>query len=133
MRAITGIGSQRHSRKLIEIAQGRYELPARQEAIYALWRLNELRAEPLFIQLSSALDSEEDYTRDMATEALGNTVTRLSTQWALAERLFDPSVSVRFSALCACNQIPDWSKDRSARVDDNRVLAELAEQVLRRH
>ena len=35
------------------------------------------RAESLFIQVCGSLDTEEEYTRDMATEALGNTVRRL--------------------------------------------------------
>jgi hypothetical protein len=47
MSALTTIGSRRFARRLIHIAQGSYPLPARQEAIYTLWRLHEHRAEPL--------------------------------------------------------------------------------------
>jgi hypothetical protein len=146
MRAITTIGSRRHARKLIDIVRGDYPLPARQEAIYTLWQLREVRAEPLFIQVSAALDKEEEYTRDMATEALGNTSRRLSTQRALAARLFDPSVSVRYAALCACTMMfpqpyafPDFLRRALAakladpeKVDDNRVIAELAASLLGR-
>ena len=146
MWALTRIGSRRRARKLIDIARGSYPLPARQEAIYALWQLQELRAEPLFIRLSAALDTEEEYTRDMATEALGNTCRRRRTQRALSERLFDPSISVRYAALCACGgrvyqpyAFPEFLRRAlvakladPARVDDNRVIAELAAQLLGR-
>jgi HEAT repeat protein len=39
MSALTAIGSRRGSRRLIQIAGGNHPLPARQEAIYTLWRL----------------------------------------------------------------------------------------------
>lgn len=91
MWALTRIGSRRHARKLIDIARGNYPLPARQQAIYTLHHLNEVRAEQLFIQLSAALGSEEEYTRDMATEALGNTSRRLRSQRALAAQLLGRS------------------------------------------
>jgi hypothetical protein len=50
MWAIATIGSRRHARLLLDIVRGRYALPARQEAIYTLWQLREVRAEPLFIR-----------------------------------------------------------------------------------
>ena len=142
MSALTTIGSRRGARRLIQIARGNYPLPARQEAIYSLWSLNELRAEPLFIRVSSALDTEEEYTRDMATEALGNTRRRPRTQRALAERLFDPSVSIRFAALCATGSVDSHTHSclREAviaklsdpgKVDENRVIAALAAELLR--
>lgn len=105
MSALTAIGSRKGARRLMLISAGNYPLPARQEAIYALWRSQEIRAERLFIRLSSALDREEEYTRDMATEALGNTRFRATSQRALSERLFDPSVSVRYAALCAAGDV----------------------------
>jgi hypothetical protein len=137
MTALTGVGSRRNARKLIEIARGDHPLPARQEAIYTLWHLCEPRAEPLFIRVSAALDTEEEYTRDMATEALGNTWWRPRTQRALSERLFDPSVSLRFAALCAVRNVDAQTLGclqralvaklaDPAKVDDNRVVAELA-------
>jgi len=146
MWAITTIGSRRHARKLMDIVRGDYALFARQEAIYTLWQLHELRAEPLFIRVSAALDKEEEYTRDMATEALGNTSRRLTTQRALSARLFDPSISVRYAALCACSMMfpqpyafPDFLRRAlvakladPAKVDDNRVIAELAARLLGR-
>src|SRR5260370_42714111 len=140
MSALTTIGSRRGARRLIRIAGGNHPLPARQEAIYSLWHLRELRAESLFIRVSSALDTEEEYTRDMATEALGNTRRRPRTQRALSERLFDPSASVRYAALCAAvragSQTP--SSLRPARIanlahpdklDANAVLPALATQM----
>ena len=145
MWALQAIGSRRGARRLIEIVRGDYPLPARQEAIYTLWQLQEVRAEQLFIRVSSALFTEEEYTRDMATEALGNTCRRPHTQRALAERLFDPSVSVRYAALCACSGLsyrhppafPEFIRQAllaklqdPAKVDDNRVIAELAAQLL---
>jgi HEAT repeat protein len=146
MWALTAIGSRRHARKLIDIVRGDYPLLARQEAIYTLWHLHELRAEQLFIHVSAALDSEEEYTRDMATEALGNTARRLRSQKAIAARLFDPSVSVRYAALCACGwmflqpyEFPDFLRraleaklEDPAKVDDNRVIAEAAASLLGR-
>jgi HEAT repeat protein len=141
MSALTLIGSRRGARRLMRIAGGDYPLAAKQEAVYALWWLEELRAESLFIRLSSALDTEEEYTRDMATEALGNTNSRPRTQRAIAKRLFDPSVSIRYSALCAAGSVD--SKTTSclrealvakladpARVDDNRVIAAFAAELL---
>ena len=141
MSALTAIGSRRGVRRLIRIAGGNHPLPATQEAIYTLWRLGELRAESLFIRLCSALDTEEEYTRDMATEALGNTRCRPRTQRALSERLFDPSVSVRYAALCAAGDVGPRTlsclRDAitaklvdPAKVDDNRVIATLAAQML---
>jgi HEAT repeat protein len=141
MSALTTIGSRRGARRLIQIAGGNHPLPARQEAIYTLWHLRELRAEPLFIRLSCALETEEEYTRDMATEALGNTSWRSRTQRALSERLFDPSVSVRFAALCAAGSVGPHTSSclrnaiiaklaDPAKVDDNRVIATLASQLL---
>jgi len=146
MFALTNIGSRRGARRLIAIARGSYPLQARQEAIYALWQLDETRAESLFIQLSRGLETEEEYTSDMATEALGNTCWRPATQKALAERLFDPSPSVRYSALCACSRMfpqpyrfPDFLRralvaklDDPDRVDDDRVIATMAGQLLGR-
>ncbi len=141
MSALTAIASRQGARRLIQIAGGTHPLPARQEAIYTLWQLEELRAEPLFIRLSSAVDTEEEYTRDMATEALGNTWVRRRTQRALSERLFDPSISVRYSALCAVRQIGSRTLPRlldaiaakltdREKVDDNRVIAVLAARLL---
>jgi hypothetical protein len=100
----------------------------------------ESRAEPLFLQLCCALDTEEEYTRDMATEALGNTSWRPRSQRALAERLFDPSPSVRYAALCACPAVlPEFLRraivaklEDPDRVDDNRVIATLAAEILDR-
>jgi HEAT repeats len=146
MWALTAIGSRRHARKLMDIVRGDCPLPARQEAIYTLWHLHELRAEQLFVRVSGALDYEEEYTRDMATEALGNTSRRPRSQRALAARLFDPSVSVRYAALCACSRMspqpyvfPDFLRQAleakladPAKVDDNRVVAQLAAQLLGR-
>ena len=142
MSALTTIGSRRFARRLIHIARGSYPLPARQEAVYTLWRLHEHRAEPLFIRLSAALGTEEEYTRDMATEALGNTGRRPRSQKAIAERLFDPSVSVRFSALCAVREVNAHTLGCLRRalvakladpgkVDDNRVIAAFAAELLR--
>ena len=144
MSALNRISSRQGARRLINIARGRsFPLPARQEAIYTLWSVNERRAEPLFIQLSSAADSEEEYTRDMATEALGNTCWRRRTQKALSERLFDPSASVRFAALCAVarlyglmlpclHQALVAKLDDPGKVDDNRVIATMAAEMFGR-
>lgn len=147
MRALVDTGSLSGSRRLMEIARGKYPLPARQEAIYTLWQLDEKRAEPLFIQLCGAVGTEEEYVRDMATDALGNTCFRPRTQRALAERLFDPSPSIRYAALCACSLMnprcgsshvfPDIIRraliaklDDPDKVDDDRVIAEFAAQLL---
>jgi HEAT repeat protein len=141
MWALTRIGSRRGARRLIEIARRSKALMAKQEAVYTLWQLEERRAESLFINLSAGIDKEEEYTRDMATEALGNTWWRPRTQKAIAARLFDPSVSVRYSALCASARICRRTLGclRGAlvaklsdpdRVDDNRIIAELAARIL---
>jgi len=147
MRALVDIGSLRGGRRLIEIARGEYPLPARQEAIYTLWQMDEARAEPLFIHLSGAVETEEEDLRDMATEALGNTCFRPRTQRALAERLFDPSPSIRYAALCACSLMnPRCGSSHAfpgiirraliAKLDDpdsvdgDRVIAELAARLL---
>jgi HEAT repeat protein len=136
--ALLQIGSRRGARRLIQIAQGAYPLAARQEAVYTLWRIRELRAEPLFLTLCRDVDTEEEYTRSMATEALGNTSHRHRTQLALAERLFDPSPSVRYSAMCALPwKLPDFLRQALTakledpdRVDDNRVIATFASEIL---
>jgi hypothetical protein len=139
MEALKAIGSRGHARRLIAIVRGDHPLPARQEAIYTLWQLHETRAESLFIRIGAAVDTEEEYTRDMATEALGNTADRSSTQRAIAERLFDPSISVRYAALCACptkHLLPLLRRalvaklDDPGKVDDNRVIAETAAELL---
>ena len=127
----------------MQIVRGKYPLAARQEAVYALWQLGEARAECLFIQLCGALNTEEEYTRDMATEALGNTARRLRTQKALRDRLFDPTMSVRYAALCACGHADSapWFLREAlmakltdpGKVDDERVIAKLAAQLLERN
>jgi hypothetical protein len=146
MKALTDIGSRCGARRLIAIARDNYPLSSRQEAIYTLWQLREVRAESLFIRLGAALDSEEEYTRDMATEALGNTSRRLMSQRALAERLFDPSPSVRYAALCACSMMrpqpfpfPGFLRraliaklEDPAKLDEDRVIAVAAAQLLGR-
>lgn len=80
----------------------------------------------------------------MATEALGNSVDRRDAQHALARLLFDPSVGVRYSALCALcalqyapEPLPDFVSqalraklDDPGRLDDHRVIAELAARIL---
>jgi hypothetical protein len=145
-RALLDIRSRRGARRLMQIVRGKSPLSARQEAIYTLWQLDELRAEPLFLHICAAVDREEEYTRDMATEALGNTALRPRTQRALAERLFDPSPSIRYAALCACSRMnrnygpcefPGFLRraleaklDDPDRVDDNRIIAELAAELL---
>jgi HEAT repeat protein len=63
--------------------------------------LNETRAENVLIRIGEDLAGEEEQTRSMAVEALGNTANRLATQLALQRRLFDSSVGVCYSALCA--------------------------------
>ena len=138
MHALLAIRSRRGTRRLIAIARGQYPPRARQEAIYILWWLQDLRAEPLFLRLCAAVDTEEEYTRQMATEALGNTSMRPRSQTALAERLFDPSPSVRYGALCACPYVlPGFLRQALVaklkdpdKVDDNRVIAKLAAEIL---
>jgi HEAT repeat protein len=140
--ALVAIGSRSVSRRLMRIVRGKYPLAARQEAIYTLWQLWETRSEQLFIRLCGSLDNEEEYTRELATEALGNTAWRLRTQKAIRERLFDPSVSVRYSALCACGRtnrhvFPEFLRQAlqaklndPEKVGDDRVIAHLAAEVL---
>jgi HEAT repeat protein len=141
MSALTDIRSRKGSHRLMEIVRGAYPLQARQEAIYTLWHLNDVRAEGLFIQLSARVADEEEYSRDMATEALGNTHWRRATQKAISKRLFDPSVSVRYSALCAAARVrnephPDLMSALQAKlsdpdqVDSNRVIATFAAEIL---
>jgi hypothetical protein len=140
MHAIHQIGSRRGARRLIDIARGNYPPAAREEAIYTLWLLSERRAEQAFIRISSAIATVEEHTRDLATEALGNTSSRHPSQRALAARLFDPSVSVRYGALCACSAASRLSgflrravEAKLAdpeQVDNNRVIADLAAIVL---
>jgi len=138
MHALLKIRSRRAVRRLMQIVRGKYPLCARQDAIYALWWLQDPRAEPLFLHICAAVDTEEEYTRQMATEALGNTSARPRTQRALTERLFDPSPSVRYAALCACPYIlPGFLRqalvaklDDPDRVDNNRIIAKLAAEIL---
>ncbi len=141
MSAITTIGSRRGARQLMEIARTSRSLMAKQEAIYTLWMLGETRSEGLFIRFGAAVDTEEEYTRDMATEALGNTHWNPRTQRAIAERLFDPSISVRYSALCAVTEVNERTLPclhraleaklhDPARLDDERVIADFARRLL---
>jgi HEAT repeat protein len=143
--ALIEIGSRRGSRELMRIVRGKYPLAARQEAVYTLWWLRETRAEQVFIQLSGSVHLEEEYTRGIATEALGNTVQRPRSQKALRDRLFDPSISVRYSALCACGmmnrrKIPGLLREALEakltdpdKVDDDRVIAKFAAELLGRY
>lgn len=137
------IGSRRGSRRLMRIVRGKYSLAARQEALYVLRDLGETRTQSLFIHLCRALDTEDEFIRDMATEGLGHTVRRLRTQRALAERLFDPSVSVRCAALCACSMygrpltLPEFLLDALKakltdpdRLNEREAIAEQAAELL---
>ncbi len=67
MRALLDIRSRRGARRLMQIVRGKYLRPARQQAINTLWQLDELRAEPLFLHICAAVETEEEYTRDMTT------------------------------------------------------------------
>ena len=87
-------------------------LCARQEAIYTLWRLKDLRAEQLFIQVAGSVDMEEEYTRHMATEALGNTSRRPGNLLGCLRRSLEAKLS------------------DPASVDDNRMIAEHASKLL---
>jgi hypothetical protein len=128
------------TKPLIAIAKGNHPLIARQEAIQTLWFLRDARAESTLIRISRSIESEEEYTRDRATEALGSTNHRKASQRAIADRLFDPSVSVRFAALCACPSYQSLHEFlRRAlevklhdpdRVDEHRVIAETAANIL---
>jgi hypothetical protein len=103
--------------------------------------LRETRGESDLIRIGEAVDQEEEHTRSMAVEALGNTNRRRKTQRALAARLFDPSVDVRYSALCAIGgyiPLPEFliqaltaKLDDPDRVDDHRVVAEYAAEILK--
>lgn len=141
--ALFGIESRRGARKLGRIALHGPTAHAKEAAIYTIWMLHETRAEDTLIRLSRALDHEEEHTRSMATEVLGNTIYRLRTQRAVAERLFDPSVDVRYSALCALGglypSLPEFVKtalraklNDPDRVDEHRVIAEYAAELLGR-
>lgn len=128
------------TKPLIAIAKGNHPLLARQEAIQTLWFLRDARAESALIRISRSIESEEEYTRDRATEALGSTNRRKASQRAIADRLFDPSVSVRFAALCACpsyQPLPEFlhralkaKLQDPGRVDEYRVIAEEAANIL---
>lgn len=145
--ALIIIRSRRHGRRLVGILRKHGSPDARQAVIHSLWLLFEKKAEGALIHIADDLDAEAEHTRLMATEALGNTVDRHNTQHALARRLFDPSVGVRYSALCALcglqgvpGPIPEFlSRALHAKVDDpeslddRRVIAELAAQILNRN
>jgi len=141
--ALGEIQSRRGARKLMRIVRGNYPSAARRDALYALWLLREKRAETLFIRISGALGTEDDFMRDMATEALGIANRRVLTQRAIRDRLFDPNVSVRYSALCACQGIALDGFSQFLRealiaklsdpdkVNDDEVIAKLAAELLR--
>ncbi|MBN8731134.1 MAG: HEAT repeat domain-containing protein [Acidobacteria bacterium] len=128
------------TKPLIAIAKENHPLLARQEAIQTLWFLRDARAESALIRISRSIESEEEYTRDRATEALGSTNHRKASQRAIADRLFDPSVSVRFAALCACpsdQPLPEFLHRALVakltdpdRVDEHRVIAQVAANIL---
>lgn len=76
---------------------------------------------------------------------LGNTYWRPQTQRAIAEPLFDPSVSIRYAALCACRGLaygnpptfPEFLRRAVVaklgdpdKVDDHRVIAKAAVRLL---
>lgn len=61
MSALTAIGSRKGARRLMLISAGNYPLPARQEAIYALWRSQEIRAERLIIRLSEGCSQSDRF------------------------------------------------------------------------
>jgi hypothetical protein len=96
MWALLAIGSRASGRKLMHIVRDRFPEAARQEAVYALWWLKDVRAEAVLLRACDAISTEGESTRDFATEGLSITAGRLSTQRMLAKRLFDPSISVRF-------------------------------------
>lgn len=100
--ALIEIGSRTISRRLMRIVRGKYPLAAPRKLSTHSGSFG--RREQLFIRLCGSLDNEEEYTRELATGALGNTAWRLRTRKAIRERLFAPSVSLRYSALCACGR-----------------------------
>ncbi len=140
--ALIAIGSRRHGRRLVGLLRRDYPQHVRQAAIYAIWLLGETRGEQALIRIGDDL-SENDTLRLMAVEALGNTCTREPSQRALARFVSDPSLNVRYSALCALSgtwkRLPDFLVSAlSERLDDTASLydegdvARLARGILDR-
>ncbi len=141
--ALIDIGSRRFGRKLIAVVNRAPDALVKQAAIYAIWILQETRAENTLLKVAANLEDEEEETRSLAVETLGLTNRRRKTQAALAFHLFDPSAHVRYSALCALSAFPRHfpyppflekaltaKLDDPERVDDDRVISTVARQIL---
>lgn len=141
--ALIAIRSKRHMRRLLAILRRSTSLNVKKAAIYTIWCVGEQRAAETLIFVGANLKGEQEGTRSMAVEALGNTVKQHRSQKALAKHLFDPSVDVRYSALCALSRLqpplPEFLQaalraklDDPAKLDEERVVATLARQILTR-
>lgn len=101
-------GSLRHGRKLIEVARRPKTIHAQQAALYAIWLLHDARACPVLLRIGADIESQTEVSRLTAVEALGVCAERREVQRALARHLTDPSLAVRYSALCALQ----WCRNR---------------------
>lgn len=95
------------------------------------------------IYLGRDVAGQTEVTRLMAVEALGNTIERRASQRAAVYHLFDPSVPVRYSALCALGAhfepYPAFVVEALKRVTqdpdslyEERDLSKFAEELLAR-
>ncbi|HEU0119200.1 MAG TPA: hypothetical protein VFQ91_01660 [Bryobacteraceae bacterium] len=96
---ISKFGSRRATRGLLAIVRGSADPMRQLMALHTRWNLFDARAVPLFLYMGATGKTED--LRAVAVEGLGNGIRRRHVQEAVAKCLIDPSVPVRYSALCA--------------------------------
>jgi HEAT repeat protein len=97
--AVIDFGSRSATRPLIRLAVTASNRSSRQAAIYALGFLRDKRAEQFLIRILKDLN-EDEHTRSLAAEALGQVSRSSRSRKALLKAVHDSSVEVARSAQC---------------------------------
>ncbi len=99
--ALHAFRSQRHMRRVVAYLKAGTPTASREAAIYTLWWLREKRGQSSIARIALDTRREATHTRQMAAEALGNTINRPRTARIVAKLFQDEAIGVRKSALCA--------------------------------
>jgi HEAT repeat protein len=97
--AVGAIHSRTATPRLMQLIRTSASPFKRQAAVFALWRLTDVRARPLLIRILRN-EREDVKTRAFAAEALGLLPLTRNSVSAMIAALDDPSVEVRYSAVC---------------------------------
>lgn len=128
--ALGFIRSHRATKPLIEVVRTAGDVRKKQAAAYALWLIGDNRARNTFIRVAEDR-AEDETTRGFAVEGLGSLKPTARTVTVLVRALRDPSVNVRFSALCALSGAAVLAVNQKVRPEVRLLLTRRAIPAIR--